>query len=466
MITLIMASCAFARLLSPLAIHPTALVANHAVSSDIPLKTPAGWTSSKNEGATVMTPGDVPEGKAYNVVITPVQGKAGTLDAIYGVAKKMVAEVGTYTASIEPKQAQSEGGWDFQFTIGVVAKGDGAFLAQVMAVKKGDEGGTVIVVSDSIETMQKYSDPFAKMLRELGGSGKPSTPPEVKGDGSVDLQYNVPAGWVETKKEGATVIEASKDEFYDKWRWTLVVLPSQPLNGSLGDNFREYWSSLVSANYESATVPLPLTARLNDGYVCAFDTDESTKHKTSGAQPRMVSVFLMAHGNRFVPMLFISYGYSRQLETDLNQFIETARIPGSSNAKIPMFSSPEIAGDWNEGSASIAHYVTSSGDYAGDASIFTSSSFHLQSDQTYIHYFMAITGSTRLKEKQEGSWSVDEDELVVSHDNKVDRYSLLGYGNDPKAGRFLVLGTYANVKAKISFANPRGTGHASWYKAK
>ena len=32
----------------------------------------------------------------------------------------------------------------------------------------------------------------------------------------------------------------------------------------------------------------------------------------------------------------------------------------------------------------------------------------------------------------------------------------VGCGLDPKAGKFLVLGSYSNVKAKLSFSNPRG----------
>jgi len=435
--------------------------------SQIPLKAPTGWKSKTDQGATVMTPGDLEEGKVYTVLVTPLQTKAGTLDAVYGIAKKTIGEVGTFTEATDPQAAQSDGGWDYKVSIGAVEKDGKGLMAQVMALKKGDIGGIVIVIADGIETLGKYSDPFTYMIRSLGSSGKlPPTPEIARTPGMVDLQYKVPTGWVETKKSGANVIEASHDDLYTKYRWTLVVMPSQPLTGSVRDNFREYWKATVTGNYDSAVVPMPLMARMSDGYVCAFDADGSAKHKVTGARPRTVALYLIAHGNRFVPVVAILYGYEKPLEEDLERFITTARIPGSSNTKIPLFSSKEVTGDWSEGSASIASYVTASGDYAGDASIYTGSGFQLRPDGTYNHVLVAITRNTRIKERDAGKWSIEDDELVLHQTAGMTRYSLLGCGVDPKAGRFLVLGTYSNLKAKLSFSNPRGPLQASWYKAK
>ena len=49
-------------------------------SADLPLKAPAGWKAEQQDATIALTPGDVPEGKVYAVVVTPVLGKAGTLD--------------------------------------------------------------------------------------------------------------------------------------------------------------------------------------------------------------------------------------------------------------------------------------------------------------------------------------------------------------------------------------------------
>jgi len=447
----------------------TAPVAFTPVAEDakIPLKAPPGWKSQTNQGATVMIPGDLGEGQVYTVFITPFQTKAGTLDEVYGIAKKTIGDVGTFAEATKPQQAQSDGGWDYKVSIGTLEKDGKVLLAELIALKKGDVGGVIIAFGDGIETLQKYSDPFTNMIRSLGTSGKlPPTPEITRAPGTVDLQYTVPQGWTETKKSGATVIEISKDDFYTKYRWTVVVMPSQPLTGSLRENFKEYWKDLITANYDSAVAPLPLMTRLSDGYVCAFDADNYVKHKVTGAKPRSVSVYLLAHGNRFVPILAICYGYEKQLDTDLERFLTTARIPGSSNTKLPLFSSKEMTGDWSEGSSSIASYVTASGAYAGDASIYTGSSIHLQPDGSYKRTFIGLTSTTRIKETHEGRWSIDDNELVLKDPKETTRYSLFGCGADPKAGRFLVLGTYSNVKASLSFSNPRGPFQATWYKAK
>jgi hypothetical protein len=422
-------------LASPDPLLPPAAPRTTADIADIPIKPPSGWKAKTDQGAMVMTPGDLAEGKVYTVLVTPLQTKAGSLDEVYEIGKKMIGEAGAYTPLSKPARAQSE--------------------------------GIVILITDRLETMQTYSDPFSNMIRSLGGSGKHPPAPEIApASGTVDLQYKVPAGWVETKKQGATVIEATKDDFYTKYRWTLVVMPSQPLHGSLRENFKDYWKALITANYDSDAVPLPLFVRLSDGYACAFDADSGAKHKVSGARPRIVSVYLVAHGDRFVPILAILYGYEKQLDIDMDRFLTTATIPKSSGAKIPLFSNAEVVGDWSEGSTSIASYVTASGAYAGDASIYTASSFHLNPNGTFKHFMMGIQGSTHIKEQTEGTWRLKDNELVLTHAKGVDRYSLLGCGSDPKAGRFLVIGTYSNVKAKLSYSNPRGPFQASWYKAK
>ena len=43
---------------------------------------------------------------------------------------------------------------------------------------------------------------------------------------------------------------------------------------------------------------------------------------------------------------------------------------------------------------------------------------------------------------------------------------MLGYGNDPKIGRFMVIGNYSNQKSRLKFTNPRGILQAMWMKAK
>ena len=166
------------------------------------------------------------------------------------------------------------------------------------------------------------------------------------------------------------------------------------------------------------------------------------------------------------PILGILYGFEKQLNTDLGQVIQTASIPSSSHAKTPLFSEASVAGEWTEGSVSIASYVNSSGGYVADASISTGSSLSLKPDGTFKQNWVAMMRSTVFHELFEGKWRIEDDELVLTHKQGVNRYSLVGSGSDPKAGRFLVLGTYPDTKAKVSFASPRGPFQTTWYKIK
>ena len=65
---------------------------------------------------------------------------------------------------------QSDGGWDYKVTIGALEKSGKALLAQIVALKKGELGGIVIVIADGIETMQKYSDPFGSRSASAHGA--------------------------------------------------------------------------------------------------------------------------------------------------------------------------------------------------------------------------------------------------------------------------------------------------------
>ena len=157
MINLLVAACALSGFLSspaPLTLPlpkgaPFARISN---SADIPLKTPTGWKANTGQGATVMTPGDLAEGKVYTVLVTPLQIKAGSLDEVYAASKALMGEVGAFTPLTKPQQAQSDGGWDYKVTIGALEKSGKALLAQIVALKKGELGGIVSVNSGAPTT--------------------------------------------------------------------------------------------------------------------------------------------------------------------------------------------------------------------------------------------------------------------------------------------------------------------------
>ena len=427
-------------------------------SGDIPLQTPTGWKIEKQPGTTLLTPGNVPAGKIYAVTVTPVDGRAGSLDEIFDSGNKMIAAVGTFKALVEPVQAQSDGGWDYKFTLGSVEKRGGSFLAEVMAVKQGDNGGVVVVLSDSAETMKMYADAFSAMIRSLGGSTAPAQ--DDANSGSVDLQYTVPAGWTESNVNGIPQLEKS-GESLTHYHVTLLIFPTESLTSSLRESFLRHWRTYIASNYTTSIVPLPLMQRLASGYAFAFDADYGAKNKNGDTAT--AAFYLISKGGKAVPVMGIYSGVYEILDKELTNFFEGARIPGASSAKIPLYKASEIAGDWNKTSVSHAIYVTTSGSFAGDASIGTSASFNLNSDGSYRHMEMAIGQGAVNKDDDRGTWSVDDDTLVLS---KGGRYSLLGFGSDPKVGRFLVMGNYRDTKTSLRFSNPRAAFQATWMMAK
>jgi len=460
---LILAVCAVIGLASP---HPTmflpSALAADTIGEGLPMKAPAGWKSEKQDAATILTPGDVAEGKFYVVMVTLMQEKAGSLDEILQDGHKMVAEIGTFKALIEPRQSQSDGGWDYKFVLGTIETEDRALLADLMAIKKGDEGGVVVVLSDSVETMAHYADAFADMIRGMGAAEQAPAPANP---GVVDLRYTVPAGWVQQEVNGFPLLVKEKNEQWVKYRFSLLIFPTEALTGSVRDQFEGYWKSFVTPNYTSNIAPLPMMSRLKSGYACAFDADSEAK--TANGGEATVALYMIAHGGRAVPVMGIYSGpdwtFDKAAEVEIGQFLDTAQIPGASAAKVPLFSAADLAGDWSASSSLFANYVTAGGQYAGDATVSTGEYLKLGADGSYSYTLMALTRGSTMRDKNAGTWTVDDDELVLSQGG---RYSLLGYGADPKAGRFLVMGNYSNNPAKLKFTNPRGILQAQWLKAK
>ncbi|MBC8065609.1 MAG: hypothetical protein H7Y17_12315 [Chlorobia bacterium] len=430
--------------------------------ADFPLKAPSGWKSENADGATVITPGDVPTGKLYVVMATPTSGKAGSLDEILETGKKVIADIGVFKPATEPKPEKSDGGWEYQFVLGSLVKGDRNLVAEVLAIKKGDEGWVALVLSDSVETMEKYADDFTKMLRGMGGS-KP--PPITGGSGKADLQYTLPPEWTESKINGLPLLVKEKNEEYNKYRVSLLVFPSEPISGSTREQFVGYWRAFIAPNYTTTIAPIPLMVRLKNGYACAFDGEWDAKDK-NGA-PITIALYMVAHGGRVVPIMGMFTGPNwfsdGKVDVEVGKILETSRIPGASAIRVKLFNATNLAGDWTESGTEHAKYVYRDGSYAGNATSATATYFTIGSDGTYNRTLLAVGAGGNIREKDAGTWTVDDDEIVLS---KGGRITLHGYGDDPKIGRFLVIGNYANTRSYLKFTNPRGILQAKWLKAK
>ena len=103
---------------------------------------------------------------------------------------------------------------------------------------------------------------------------------------------------------------------------------------------------------------------------------------------------------------------------------------------------------------------------AGDATITTASYVTLTKEGTYKSSFIALSGTSKLKEKDEGTWKLEDTILVLTGKEKPQRYTLFGVGADPKAGAFLVRSTYPNSDEQPDLCRPRRSFSGQWYKRK
>jgi hypothetical protein len=419
------------------------------------LRVPEGWQGGKQEGAFVAAPKDLEPGKLYTLLVPELRAKLGSLTALLDAAKATLGEAGTFTPLHDPARAKNEGGWDYDVLIGTLEKDGKKLVAQAVVLRKGEEEVMMLVVSDSVETMRKYADPFTAMVRGYGA------PKAV--EGSVDLVYKLPEGWAAETLDGGVLLKRVQDTR----EYRLLILASRPLGESLQKAFRDVWTAHVTPTIETSLMPLPLMCRLKSGMACAADIDAAAKTK-AGVQHHG-GLYVLARGSRCVPILafYFGLGNTDDLEKGLHALFESADIPGSGAGKVALSASAAtVAGTWTESSAFYGNYVTRAGAYAGDASVATGATFEIKADGTFKKTAIAVSATRRIKEVEEGTWTVDDAELLLKLKESTKRYRIFGTGADPKVGAFLVLSTYNDTDERVSLPVPRRTFSGTWYKRK
>lgn len=424
-----------------------------------PLRIPADWSSSKQEGSLVASPKDLAAGRLYTLVVPDLQAKLGSLEALMDTAKATLGEAGTFKPLHEPRRSKNDAGWDYDVLIGTLEKGGKGLVAQAVVLRKGEAEALLLVLSDGAETMEKYSDAFTAVVRGYGA------PKVVAVEGKVDLQFTLPEGWTSKTLDGGLLL---LQRVLDDRDLRLLVLASRPLGDGLQKTFLETWTAQVKPAIQTTIVPLPLMRRMKSGLAVAVDIDSTAKNNT-GVQHHG-GMYVLARGNRCVPILafYFGLGSTKELDRDLEVLFESAVIPGSGDGKVALVAPSALAGSWSESSAFYGSYVTRAGDYAGDASIATASYFELRADGTYKRTALAVGGGARVKEVDEGAWSVDDDllQLVQTKQETAKRYRIFGAGSDPKVGTFMVLSTYNDTDQKVDLSIPRRLFAGQWYKRK
>jgi hypothetical protein len=425
--------------------------------ADLPLAAPAGWDDRSQEGARVLAPRDLPAGKLYTVMVPRLTAPLGSLGALLDAARATLAQAGSFRPAGDPQRARNAHGWDFEMIAGPLEKDGRALIAAAVAMKSGDGEGIILVIADSLGTMELHAGALAGMIQSVGA---PAIAPSV---GGVDLRYRAPPGWTARPLEGAVLLEKSADTLYDRYTYRIIVLPSAPLHASLRETFLASWKAAIAPAAGTRIAPLPLMRRLRSGAALAYDADVDARSKDG--TPITAGLLVLARGARYVPVAVFLAGGScdDRVERELTSFVESAEIPGAGDRKVALFAAGDLVGEWSVSSASLASYVTASGAHAGDASVATGSTIVLRADGTFERSFLGISREVRVRERDAGKWSIDDAHLVQEGRSKQWN-TLLGVGADPRAGAFLVLGTYANKEQNARLCNPRGLFQGEWYR--
>ncbi|NOK15749.1 hypothetical protein [Corallococcus carmarthensis] len=430
------------------------------IPAHLPIQVPPGWSSREEDGARLLAPGDVGEGKTYAVLVPELQKQVGSLAVLVETAETLIAATGTFTPLSSPARGHNDHGWEYALVIGSLETDGKALLAQATGMKKGDEEGIVLVLADTAETMERYSEPLRTLLQGVGAS---STAPPPGPD--VDLRYRVPAGWTATRIESGVLLERSKNEEYQKYLFRIVILPSEPLHDSLKKTYLAKWAEFTKPVFETELTPLPLMHRLKSGTAIAYDMD--SRAKTQNGQGVNAGLYLLARGKRVAPIGVVLFGSelgSDRLEADITALLESAEIPGAGSEKTAIYSPDDLLGEWSRSSASLASYVTASGAYAGDASIATAASLVLNADRSFSRAFTGLSSSTTIQQNDSGTWKLEDTLLVLTGQERKEKW-VLGVGEDPRLGAFLVL-SHGEIAMKQRYSDPRGDFQGEWFKRK
>ncbi|HXX92975.1 MAG TPA: hypothetical protein VEN81_05035 [Planctomycetota bacterium] len=439
--------------------------------TELPVSAPTGWEMKDQDSTLLLTPKDLEAGKIYSVIVPGLPQKMGTVRKLLEVAKATLGEAGDFKPANEPVTAKTRQDWEFEIVIGSLTKNGRSLMAQAMGLKKGDKEGIILILSDSVPTMQKYADTFNAMVH-LMDAPLPTPPSPAPASGTVDLTYTLPDGWTATPKEGSVLVswtnERTKGQFDQDQKCQLIILPSQPLQDSVRKTFLSFWAANLDPAFETSIAPLPMVRRLKSGVLCAVDLDDRAKLKGGGSVPGLLSagLFLLAQGNRVVPIVGMILNPTKALEGPLTAFLETARIPNAGEAKIVAFGAEEFSGEWKESSMSLASYVSSSGRIVGDASIATGSGITVNADGTFKSYFVGVGRGQTVTENDEGKWTLDDTLLTLEGKKRTRKLFVYGVGQNPKVGSFLVLAISFASETPVSLLFPRNVFQSTTYKKK
>lgn len=310
-----------------------------------------------------------------------------------------------------------------------------------------------------------WGTPAAAGAPATAGEAAPGEAPTpgATATGAFDLVYAVPPGWSEQRGADAITLTMAIPDDYSPVSYALVILPSQPLRGTLTETFQALWAEMITPNFTPTFAqgiePAPIRRRLASGYVAAFDGEVMNANR--GGMVTTV-LYLIASGDRVVPVLGMYGNYdARKGEPMLAGFFDTLTIAGAAAPTAPLFDAGELVGAWSTQSAEYANYVDTSGNYRGDATIAVRQDHTFNADGSYSAYASAYqSGRGFDRGTSSGTWRVDDDTIVIESGGASIRIRVLAVGTHRGARSIYLPPSYAATTAP-EFGRPRTVG--DWF---
>lgn len=295
---------------------------------------------------------------------------------------------------------------------------------------------------------------------EVGGGDGAGAPAST----TVDLVYAVPEGFSEIRGEQATTVSYAFSDGYSNTSYTFVILPSQPMRGTLSETFQALWGEVITPLFTSAyspgIVPAPLRRRLSSGYAVAFD-GELMNSNNGGMFTTVLYVF--TSGDRVVPILGMFGDLdARKGEPIVSAFLETASINGYPPGSFSLFDASELVGEWSTQASEFANYVDrSSGNYVGSSTVAVRQDHTFNADGSYQAYASAYQSDRGFDRGQEaGTWRVEDDSIIVETGAGTTQHRVFAVGTFRGVPSIYLPPSYASTSV-AEFTRPRSLG--DWF---
>ena len=128
------------------------------------LDLPAGWSSSTLNGILVASPGDVPAGAEFFLLVEPVQVVQGEISSDY---EQAVRDLGPWTPVGAPTDQRPGGNWRFRLGVGVAELNGRPFTSLTAVARLDSLRARFWVLADTDATYNRYQADFSNAIASV-----------------------------------------------------------------------------------------------------------------------------------------------------------------------------------------------------------------------------------------------------------------------------------------------------------